>query len=379
MLSGWQLWPQGVDLTTAGTAAQQFNPLAAAQRSVGPPDTSRFVNYLSANVMPVWNLLNDQHRLDGPGAGGWTEQELRRFGIAIDDTGISGHPDLQTQVAALFSVVQSEEIEGSQVTTRDRVREVFRDNAHRDDLGALRAAIKGFGDNGPQVQFVGRPLFTLDDPNVLSAKDWEPTNQETGVHSLPLGCDGHGTAVASLAAGRANNGIGVAGIGYNVPIVAIRAGMPWDKPGTTYATNSQAHLEQALTAWEKWKAGVRTTDADLILHYEIVKALQLPVLNMSYGGPMLTYLKDRSGVTRPVLRQPAADEAIARVLSTGKTLGITAAGNHFQNYGRGARGRGADFVGSGERRPLSAPCGILLISRAPRVDLTAPYRADSEP
>ena len=183
VLSGWQLWPQGVDLTTAGTAAQQFNPLAAAQRSVGPPDTSRFVNYLSANVMPVWNLLDDQHRLDGPGAGGWTEQELRRFGIAIDDTGISGHPDLQTQVAALFSVVQSEEIEGSQVTTRDRVREVFRDNAHRDDLGALRAAIKGFGDNGPQVQFVGRPLFTLDDPNVLSAKDWEPTNQETGVHS----------------------------------------------------------------------------------------------------------------------------------------------------------------------------------------------------
>src|SRR5206468_4284509 len=93
-----------------------------------------------------------------------------------------------------------------------------------------------------------RPLFILDDANSLTSDKWSPVKD--GAEVLPTGCDGHGTAVSSLIGGRGNNGIGVAGVGYDVPLVGLRAGWPWDKPRNPNANNGR--LQEALGEWKTW-------------------------------------------------------------------------------------------------------------------------------
>jgi hypothetical protein len=355
VVGSWPLWRQGDDLTAVGAQGLQFDPLPLINRF----STLRgsYPSHHSIDVLPVWNLLGTQKSLTGPGPKGWTAEDLRRYGIAVDDTGISDHPDLKGQVAALFTVVTS--LEPSDSQPEERIREVFRDNEGRNDISAVTDALETQADFTTQVQDAQRPLFMLDDPAVRNAEKWKPLDH-LGQPQAPRGCDGHGTAVASVAAARANNGTGLAGVGYNVPVVGIRVGMPWDRPGVAYATNDK--IDKAIEAWETWHKTATVTDADVILHAELVKVLHLPVLNMSWGAPMATYRPDTNGNVHPVLFNPVLAEALARVLSTGTTLGVAAAGNDRQAYGRGPNGRGTILQSGPERQGVALPCGLKLLA-----------------
>jgi subtilisin family serine protease len=348
---GWPYWPLGVDLTDRTAVGNRFNPVSPdLQVFFDLRRHSEFTSYRSINVMPVWNLLKGQHRLDGPGPGGWTSQDLERFAVAVRDTGLSPHPDLIRQVAALFSAVRSEELEGSQPATRDRVREIYRDNPNRNDIAKLKFS------NRTKVQLLDRPLFTLDDSAVLEPDEWRPVDETDKKTPLPpAGCDGHGTGVASVAGATTNNGVGVAGTGYNVPIVGLRIGMPWDRPQFPYVTNNT--IPDAIESWKQWRAGAISTDQNLIQQYAIVEQLKLPVLNMSYSGPMLWSLYDASDTARPVVRSPALVEALARTLSTGHTLGVATAGNRRTHFGRGRGAHGIDL------KALDQPCALKLIPK----------------
>jgi subtilisin family serine protease len=362
VLDGWPFWRQGGDLTAPGAVGADLSPHPAEQRFMRTP-VGAYPSHYSINVLPVWNLLRARGRLADPGAKGWTASDLRRYGVAVDDTGISDHPDLRTQVAALLTVVTSREAGDS--VPRDRVREVFRDNAGRDDLDPLIDALHAAGDDKTLVQDAQRPLFALDDAGALEPDEWNP-HDDDGNPLPPRGCDGHGTGVASVAAARANNATGTAGVSHNVPVVGIRVGEPWDQPGVDYARADK--VREAIAAWRKWATGARRTDENDILTLELVKALRLPVLNMSYGRPSFAYRSDANDKVRPVIKRPAYAEALARVLTSGTTLGVAAAGNGAERYGRGSRARGVDLSGtrvdkSGNLsgQPAYLPCGLKLI------------------
>jgi hypothetical protein len=128
VLDGWPFWRQGVDLTSPGAPGGDLSPLPADQRFTLDPG-GRYPSHYSINVLPVWNLLRTRGRLSNPGPMGWTASDLRRYAVAVDDTGISDHPDLRGQLAALLTTVTSKEAGDN--GAQERVREVFRDNAGR--------------------------------------------------------------------------------------------------------------------------------------------------------------------------------------------------------------------------------------------------------
>ena len=368
-LSGWPYWPQGANLTDpAAVLGPPFNPLSSAERAVRVGGDPAYAIYHPIDVLPVWNLLADQGRL-GTGRTNsaprspWTQSAIRRFGVAVMDTGISNAPDVAGQVAAEFSVVTVKPGNAKQ----EQVSEVFTDSAARRDLQAVEAALPERQTPRTFAQ-ANRALFTLDDTDEHSPKAWSPT-RGPGEELLPSGCDGHGTQVASVAGASANNRLGTAGVGYNVPLVGLRTGMPWDAGGAGYATDHG--LATALDRWRVWSRTAEESESNQIDQLEIVAALHLPVLNMSFGRPMLTRgtetrvetvggVKERVTTERPVLLQPAVVEALAKLLSGGGTLGIAAAGNAAEVYGSGPGALGVQLRGL---HGVQEPCGIPLIPK----------------
>ena len=225
------------------------------------------------------------------------------------------------------------------------MREFYTSNPARDDLQAVSAEIPAGGARETIIEDTHRDLFALDDVTGFGV-DARSRNVRTGAGPYPgrpNGCSGHGTAVASLVTARGDNRIGTVGAGFNLPVVGLREGMPWDAKGVTYAQNNGLDLLDAVSAWRHWEPDADYTDADRIDVYAIATALKLPVVNMSYGGPMLTAMKDATGRTRPVILRPAMVEALGRMLSTGNTLGIAAAGNRRENYGTAPSGARAQL------------------------------------
>lgn len=364
-LSGWPYWPLGINLTDSdarlGTVDPfQFSPLGAGGSQV-PGGNAAFAQYRSIDVLPVWNLLLGQDRLGPPQADRrWTTAGIEHFGVAVMDTGISNHPDVLPEVAAEFSAVRMN-VQGER---RDELTEFYSDNPGRDDITRLRDLVDRQGrsaNRGLSITNPTRRLFPLDDTNELTPKEWSPTNQD-GAPVLPTGCDGHGTGDASVIGARANNGIGTAGVGYDVPLIGLRPGMPWDTPpGSANAIDD--NQQAALQNWSTWRTGAREDDASVIDRLAVVEALRIPVLNMSFGSNMITQGTDKDGNPRPVILDGAVAEALARTLSTGTTLGVAAAGNDAQQYGTGpaANGHGA----------IQFPCGLGL---APKLGLwTSPF------
>jgi subtilisin family serine protease len=361
LLAGWPLWPLGQNLTDSSLPAREFNPVPSDKRATVRGGRPSLAIYDSINVMPVWNLLRDQAKLGGAGAG-WTEEDIRRFGVGVIDDGIASHPDLMKQVAAEFSVVDSKE--GGK--TRTLVREFYTSNPARDDLKAVRAEIPTGGARETMIEDAQRDLFDLDDVTGFGVDYDSKLARQEGREPYPerpKGCSGHGTAVASLVTARGDNHIGTVGAGFNLPVIGLRQGMPWDAPGVTYAKNDGLDLLDAVSAWRHWEPDADYTDADRIDLYAIATALKLPVVNMSYGGPMLTAMKDATGKTRPVILRPAMVEALGRMLSTGSTLGIAAAGNRRENYGAAPSGAGAQLYNRNGRPGIKQPCGIKLIPK----------------
>lgn len=379
-LSGWPYWPLGINLTDSnariGTVNPfDFSPLEAGIGAQMAGGNAAFANYRSIDVLPVWNLLQDQDRLGPPKPNRrWTTAGIQHFGVAVMDTGISNHPDVLPEVAAEFSAVRLT----AQGERRDELTEFYSDDPHRDDIAQVAALINRQARGVNRALSITDPtrrLFPLDDTNSLSPTAWSPT--QDGIAGLPTGCDGHGTGVASVIGARADNGVGTAGVGYDVPLIGLRPGMPWDTPpgsANAVADNQQA----ALQSWRNWKPNARDDDASTIDQLAVVEALQIPVLNMSFGTAMITQGTANDGSAHPVIRDGALAEAFARTLSTGKTLGVTAAGNQSEQYGTGPTG-----IGHGA---IQLPCGLgvapklglwtSLNSRAPQVRAREPWTPD---
>jgi subtilase family protein len=364
-LGQWPLWQLGHNLTDARDPAQEavdpvtgkpFNPLklpTSEDPGFPPADVDgglvQYEQYHSINVLPVWNLLRDQGWLSGPGTHGWETKDIQRSGIAVQDTGLSNAPDIAPQIAALFSTVSSTE-SARETIKRDRVREVYRDNPQRGDpkLGDLETVKDAF-EHDPELKgrnidfgFTNRPLFALDDTGLLRPN-------ENSDPKMPTGCDGHGTAVASVADAKAYNNTGIAGVAYNVPLIGLRPGEYWDRPGKTEQAKDDRIGDALDTSKTWWHSQAEYTTKNIIEQLLIVRALQIPVLNMSYSRDLFTTAEP------PVVNDPALAEALLRTLATGKTLGVASAGNESQQYGSPG-----NPAGTGERAPR-APCGIKLI------------------
>ena len=367
-MTGWPFWP-ALNLTDSQLAVQQFNPLAADQRAERIDGQPRFASYHSIDVLPVWNLLLDEGKLwngqDGElsrgikRVGPWTREQIEQYGIGIMDTGISNSPDVAPELAAQFSVVGYNEGDSNNPVLVNKITQTYSDNPARDDFELVRQALGG--EANARLISALRPLFVLDDTNELTPKKWSPLEHGNfGAPILPRGCDGHGTEVASVAGARANNKTGTAGVAYDAPLVGLRVGEPWDQRLVNYANNQ--NLKQALTAWNSWHQRAVETDSSLVNELAIVRALKLPIVNMSFGAPMLRQRPDAQGHQHPVIADPSLAEAYARTLSTGTTLGVTAAGNDGQQFGRAPSGQGADTT-EGSKTTVTAPCGLPLIPK----------------
>ena len=223
---------------------------------------------------------------------------------------------------------------------------MYRDDRERDDLKTVEDALSAPG-RDIDFGFSDRALFALDDTNIL-----QPDQKSNP--RLPTGCDGHGTAVASVAAAKAGNKEGVAGVAYDVPLIGLRAGEYWDRPGRNKQAKDDRIEDARATSVNWWSSQAQFTAENVIHQLEIVKALQVPVLNMSYGQNLFK-AGGRAGAP-PVVNQPALTEAWLRTLATGKTLGVAGAGNEAEQYGSGSKVP----PGTGEHAP-QAPCGINLI------------------
>jgi len=358
-LSGWQYWPLGMNLTDPATAGANQSPLKPEQQWTMPGGDPKYASYHSINVLPVWQLLLDDHRLGTGGTTKWTSTQIRTDGVGVIDTGIAPHPDLNGQIAAEWSVVNSAERDAAgALAQQTRIREVFSDDPGRDDLEPVRIAFKSEIDGGKtQLQATDRPLFLLDD-----AFGFDTRSREQSVPPLPDGCTTHGTAVASLVSARGGNGVGTVGAGFDVPLIGIRQGMPWDRPGGPNASDQR--LVHAREEWKQWEGGAAFSDAEQIDQYALVEALGLPVINMSYVFPLVAKLSDTKGVEHPVIKEPAVVEALARVLSTGRTLGVGGAGNFQELYGSGNNLTGARLYDeSAAIRGVEQPCGLPLIGK----------------
>ncbi len=362
-LAQWYLWPLGTNLSDALSPVNVLggpNPLPDGQRALRTEGYDSYYQYYSINVLPVWALLRDAGRLtdrklartpaDQPA---WSENELSDFGIGVVDTGLSDNTDIKSQVAALFSTATLEPSSDTQGPSQELVREVYRDNPARPDIETIKT-------NGSfSVQDANRPLFALDDTNVLAPDEWKPKGPLGGLQ-LPGGCDGHGTGVASAAAATTGNGEGLAGVAYDAPLVGVRVGEPWDAPGVDYARDDR--LSQAMEAWkQQWKSRARGTDEDMIKRLAILRALKIPVVNASMGRKMFFGVQGPGNGLVPEVTDPALVEAWADLFTSGSTLGVVAAGNDKERYGTGPSATGAELYLNSSAHPVDLPCGLPLL------------------
>jgi hypothetical protein len=359
------LWPWYGDLANSLGAWEKANPLPDSMRL---PDTSQYnvglsgVATSSINVMPVWNALSESlpggNRTTGPSgkiesSSVWLSSDLRRSGIAVLDSGLSSAPDLVKQVAGLISVGRQETEHPGQQYSFDRYTyDYFNTGVNLyDEIPAIKDELPGVKQHVPEP---ARPLLPIDD---LGSQQVAPNEQIP----LPTGCDGHGTEVASVAAATANNRMGIAGVGWNVPLLGIRPGVPVldGALDSEQTTNLGGILQQARAA-----RSVRLSDSSMIDALGIVKALRVPVLNMSWGSQLFaTGIKHHEEDV--IVTRPAVVEALGRLLTDGETLGVAAAGQG--KYGFGSK----HFLGSialGDRFAAQIPCALKSLGTyKPRV------------
>ena len=358
------LWPWYGNLANPGGVWDQWNPLLSENRVVQRSSSDVGLSGAassSIDVLPVWNALSESlpggERTAGQSAkltedgkvhAFWTTRDLHRSGIGVLDSGLSSAPDVKGQVQGLISVGRPRPADPAQEYSVDSFNYIFNNLSlnRYEEIAAIRNELPGV----QQHALDQRPLLPIDDlgssPDGLSA---------------PNGCDGHGTEVASVAAATSNNKAGGTGVGWNVPLLGLRPGAP--------VLDAQLSREQtdnlgAIVAESQRARPVEFDDASVIDALGIIKALRVPVLNMSWGSQLFA-----TGINHHeddvIVTSPAVVEALGRVLTDGTTLGVAAAGDG--KYGSGRRNAGAD-TRLGDRFAAQLPCGLQTLGAyRPRV------------
>jgi hypothetical protein len=351
-------WPLRADLRDNNGVWAPFDPTPQSTRD----DRARtgLTRALSSiDVLPVWNALG--HATQGRTEGGtWGDADLRRSGIAVWDTGIGSHPDVAPQVAATVSVGTPRAEDRDPQDDANRLVLVTTDNEDRSDrrlLTRLAESPDGNPGNGPGIQAtVNRPrpsLTALDDVGSLGSQTTAPT-----------GCDGHGTQVASVAAATAGNGRGLAGAGWDVPLVSVRPHRPWD-----ILIPPEQPVSETLEG-ERAQGPVDLTDENLVQQLAAIRALRLPVVNMSFGmrlfGKRLIKRGAGPGTATTIVTRPVVVEALARAFAGDDVLGVTSAGTG--RYGTGSTYQHAE-LDAGAADAVQAPCGLSYLVNPGAVEL----------
>jgi len=81
-----------------------------------------------------------------------------------------------------------------------------------------------------------------------------------------------------VAGGTAANGQGIAGVGWNVPLVGIRPLRPRD--------DGQTRTVAAAQTLARKSASVAVYDDTLIDQFAVANALKVPVVNMGFGAQL---------------------------------------------------------------------------------------------
>ena len=351
----WGLWP--TNLTHVDGVFGQFHPdIAHRYEPPGGIDALYTPTY-SINVMPVWDLLRTLGRLGEGRDGPWSPDEIRRRGIAIVDTGISNNSDVVGQVASVWAVGNEGPAAGPGI---DYVRNVYRDSRSRGDVALVQRALAGKAAvRVTDETSSARPLYQLDDIDLPEGQDanGRVTSQP------PDGCAGHGTQVASIAAATAGNGVGIAGVSWNAPLVGVRDSVYADDRANGLTT--EATIPQAVAKINELAAQYGSTTESEIDKMAVVGAIGTPVVNMSFGwtGRFIKEIQ-AGGERRLIVENPQLAAALARLLSDDSILGVAGAGNDEQEYGSGPNAVGLrpdTAVGQPEPKAAKLPCGLKLL------------------
>lgn len=153
----------------------------------------------------------------------------------------------------------------------------------------------------------------------------------------PADSSWHGAHVAGVVAATANNGIGIAGIGWNVKVVPIRA---LGKCG-----GDLSDIEEAI----RWAAGLAVSGVP-------ANANPAKVINLSLGGGDTCSQTMQSAVTAAINAGAVVVAATGnggdiQVVSPANCTGVVAVTGHAIN------GENADYANVGTHTTLSAPGG----------------------
>ena len=135
-----------------------------------------------------------------------------------------------------------------------------------------------------------------------------------------------------MAGGTAANGQGIAGVGWNVPLVGIRPLRPRD--------DGQTRTVAAAQTLARKSASVAVYDDTLIDQFALANALKVPVVNMGFGAQLFArrnvIAADRNGTEHGISTVLAAHPALIAGLADNNTLGVASAGRG--KYGIGTAG-----------------------------------------
>ena len=241
-------------------------------------DTSGFANYGGANVARAWNLA------DGNG-----------ITVAVLDTGITAHPDLDTSLANDgYDFISDMLVSGRSSNGR----------------------VAGGWDTG---DWTTEDKYLYDNGGCVDSSQQQPSSW-------------HGTHVAGIIAEAANNGIGLAGVAYNAKVLPVRVlghcggatsdiadAITWASGGSVAGVPANAHPAQVINLS---LGGGGTCDANSTLGQAISGAIA--------RGTVVVVAAGNNGVDVSNIT-PASCPGVITVAATG----ITSRRAYYSNYGKG--------------------------------------------